>query len=519
MSKTHAQLENHDNDRRAIVADSLIFGIVFAIGLTAFQRIIGFLRGILFCKYMTEEELGSWSLAWSFLMLLAPLAVLGLPGTFPRFVEHFRQRGQLKIFFLRICGFSVAGTMLLVGILSLRPTLFAELLFRNPAQTDLLWMLVISLIFVGALNFATSFTEALRQVRLSTIMRFVSGVSFALLSLVFIFAWESSAVAVTASFAVSCLIGLLPAIWFFARYWNTFEVVSPTVLSHRSMWKKIAPFAMWLWLANLATNGYEIVDRYMLLHLLPLSASEAQGIVGQYHSARVVPLLMVSLAAVLSGILLPYIAAAWEEKRYQDAKVQVSWTLKLTGLLITSFSVIVAMGSSFLFDTVLDGRYNAGLSVLPMTLTYCVWYSMVLVGQDYLWCRDKGKWVVAAYVVGLVVNIGLNYFLIPSFGLGGAVWATFLSTLACLLFLLLSNFVLGLPMSRGIIFVTAVPLLTMIPPWTAAFVLIIIIWAGIYYRWIFDDQEVKQLNKMLEKGAGLIKTGTGTVIGNLGKIS
>ncbi len=493
MSAIQNQPPAEVSDRKTIVADSLALGVIFAIGLTAFQRIIGFLRSVLFCRYLPEEELGSWSLAWSFLMLLAPLAVLGLPGTFGRYVEHFRQRGQLKTFLTRIGWLSLLGTGSLVAGLALYAPFFANLLFRNPAQTDLVWALVFGLLLVGALNFVSSIIEALRQVRLVTIMRFISGVSFAILALVFVFVWDASAVAVTVGFGLSCLIGAIPAVWFLTRYWNDLDSSIAQALSYRSMWARIAPFAAWLWLTNLATNMYEVADRYMLLQLLPLSAAEAHGVIGQYHSARVVPLLMVSLAAVLGGILLPYISAAWEEKRYRDAKIQLSWTLKITGLTITLFGVAVSICAPFLFNVILQGRYSDGLAVLPMTLTYCVWYSLVLVGQDFLWCKDQGKWLFIAYVVGLGINLVLNFLLIPSLGLSGAVWGTFISNLICLACVLLASQWHGFPVNRGIWIASAAPLIILLDPIIGLIVLSVLIWAGIQYRWIFDQEEVAHL--------------------------
>ena len=40
-------------------------------------------------------------MAFGFLMLAAPLVVLSLPGTFGRYVERYRQQGQLRSFLRR----------------------------------------------------------------------------------------------------------------------------------------------------------------------------------------------------------------------------------------------------------------------------------------------------------------------------------------------------------------------------------------------------------------------------------
>ena len=50
----------------------------------------------------------------------------------------------------------------------------------------------------------------------------------------------------------------------------------------------------------------------MLLHFAPVSPSEEQSLVGQYHSGRIIPLVLGGLAAMLNGILMSYMTASWE---------------------------------------------------------------------------------------------------------------------------------------------------------------------------------------------------------------
>lgn len=484
--------------KQAIIADSLTMGIAFALVLTVIQRGVGFVRSILFCRYLPEDELGSFSLAWSFLMLLAPIAVLALPGTFGRYVEYFRQRGQLKSFLKRIGLISLLMTGSCVAALVLFAPAFAQLFFRNSSQTTLVWSLAIALLLVGASNFFSCLVESLRQVRLATWMRFISGVAFAIAALFLMFFWQRSASAVTIGFGISCLIGIVPAIWFLTRNWNHLEDATHQ-LGQRNMWSKIAPFAAWLWLSNLATNMYEVSDRYMLLQCLPMSAEDAQAIIGQYHSARVVPLLLVSLAAVLGSILLPYMSAAWEEKRFKDAKVQLSWTLKLVGLSFSFAGVMVILFSPFLFNVVLQGRYGDGLAILPMTLTYCIWYSIAMVSLDYLWVRDKGKFIFLSISAGLIVNIVLNFLLIPAYGLNGAVWATVASNVACLLLILIFNQRLGFRNDRGIWIAVFSPLVVLLPVWAGLIVISTTIYCGLRYRWIFSEEEAEKLSEFANK--------------------
>ena len=82
-------------------AETLVDSVLILLVLTVVQRMVGFVREILFCRWLNAEQLGQWDLGFGFLMLAAPLAVLSLPGTFPRYVERYRQQGQLRSFLRR----------------------------------------------------------------------------------------------------------------------------------------------------------------------------------------------------------------------------------------------------------------------------------------------------------------------------------------------------------------------------------------------------------------------------------
>ena len=492
MSQPSPELKDPNSGVPELKVDSLKFGIIFALVLTAIQRIVGLVRGVLFCRYLPEEQLGQWSLTWSYLMLLAPLAVLGLPGSFNRYVELYRQRGQLKEFLFRITGISILMTMAFSVLLYFFADSVSHWLFRDASQTRLVIVMAMSLVLVTAFNFMTSLLEALRQVRLVTVMRFVNGLAFAGFAMSLLFIWENGTEAVTIGFALSCLVALVPGIWYFCRNWSLVSE-SSTPLPRKTMWSRVAPFAAWLWVSNVVTNLYEVADRNMLLHFAPASPSDAQALVGQYHSGRIIPLVLVGLAAMLSGILMSYITASWERGEKQKVSQQLRWTLKLMGLGFTFIGVCVLVVSPLLFDVVLQGKFNGGLAVLPLTLVYCIWYSLLTVGQDYLWCREKGMWACLAIISGLVVNVGLNFFLIPAFGLYGAVWATAISNLVALVVLYCINRQFGWIPDSGVWLTVAVPLLLMLPVNLAMASCLVVSWAAFKYSWLFDEGEKQEL--------------------------
>jgi O-antigen/teichoic acid export membrane protein len=74
--------------RRGVQADTLAVSVVILLLATVVQRSVGFGRSVFFCRWLTPEALGEWEMVYSFLMLAAPLAVLGVPGSIGRNAEH-----------------------------------------------------------------------------------------------------------------------------------------------------------------------------------------------------------------------------------------------------------------------------------------------------------------------------------------------------------------------------------------------------------------------------------------------
>jgi O-antigen/teichoic acid export membrane protein len=493
-SKHTAQFLQTDREKlavsRKLVSDSIATGVIFALCLTVGQKIIGFARGILFCRFMTDQELGQWSMAWSSMMLLAPLAVLGLPGCFGRYTEFYRSRGQLKSFISRIAWISIVMTGLLAIAMISSPEWFSNVIFGSVEQVQLVLFLSGTIVIVTASNFLCSLMESLRQVRVVTAMRFVTGIVFAVAGVYLISTWENKAAAAATSYAVACLFGVLPAAWVFWKFRDVgFDSAERTHLPHKEMWKRIAPFALWLWASNFCHNFFEVSDRYMLIHWSSESYELAQGFVGQYHSGRVVPLLLVSVATMLGGVLMPYMSAHWEAGRKDKAIEQLNWTVKLMSISFTAGSVLVLLFSPVLFDWILQGRYNDGLRVLPLTLVYCIWFCLFVVGQDYLWTAEKGKWAAFSIFVGLVVNIVLNMLLIPHMGLTGAVVATTLGNAINVVMIFGFNHLFGCRINSGILLCALTPLVLLANPWLSALAIVLIALLTWKTNWFFTDSE------------------------------
>ena len=487
-----------DNRRSGLTSDPLVMGVAFALGLTVIQRAVGFVRGMMFCRMMPDEQLGQWSVVWSSLMLLAPLAALGLPGSFCRYAEHYLQRGQLRPYVRRIAALAGATTLILAGVMIILPQQFSMLIFREPDHESLIRVMACVFVTVAFFNAVQSLMESLRQVRVVTMMRFLSGIAFAMVAIGLLFVWSNGTLAVIIGFGISCLVGLLPAALFFVRN-KEFIQNSNEPLDHAPMWAKVVPFAAWIWIANFLNNSCDSIDRFLLLHLTPSDSSVAQSHLGQYHSSLIIPQLLVGLAVVISGTLLPYLSAAWERKDFAEAKRILRWTLKTTALGFLTADLLILLAAPLLFNIGLQGKYAEGLSILPLTMVYSFWFCMLICAQNALWCTERLRWVALALTVGLIANVALNWICIPLYGLRGAAFATALANAICLATMLAIVQRDGWTIDCGTWLACGLPVIMILPPPAAVASWILIVFGAWRSDWIFDSAEKQLLRQRLDR--------------------
>lgn len=437
-------------------ADTLADSVVVLLVMTVLQRVIGLGRGMLFCRWLDSEQLGLWDIAFGFLNLAAPLAVLGLPGSFGRYVEYYRQRGQLRTFLRRTAGLSGGLTAFAVAALLLGRSWCAEQVFNRADLGGLMAVLAATLATVVGFNSLVLLLIAVRQHRAVNNLQFFQSLGFAALSLLLFEVWHMSAISAVVAFAVSslvCSLAVLPRLFHVWR--DAPDGGDP--LPHRAMWSKVVPFAIWMWVTNVLYNLFDIVDRYMILHYSGLDIHEALRQVGNYHTSRIVPVLLGAVAGLLGAMLTPHLSHDWEAGRHREVSRRLNMVLKATSLVLLAAGSAVLLGAPLLFQFAFANKYSAGYAVLPWTLSYCTWFGLFAVAQNYLFCAERAGLSSLALLLGLLLNVGLNLLLLPAWGLHGAVWATAVANLVAMLLVLFFSNLAGMRVDRGTWLLTLAP--------------------------------------------------------------
>lgn len=489
---TAPDAEVAEANRQPAGTDSLSTSVLLLGSMTVAQKAIGLARNIAFCGLLLDTELGRWSLANSFLGLAAPLVMAGLPGTFGRYVEHYRAKGQLRQFLLSTSVACAAISALCVVLLYVFPNSCAWLVFGDSRKTELVRLTALALGAVVAFNFLAELFIALRQARLVSVTQFVNSLVFAMVGVALLAGTSLREEALIHAFLVANVVSFLVGCHGAKETWRSLPRDARR-LGQRELWSKMVPFTGWIWASTLLINLFETADRFMLVHLTPGRFGSADALVGQYHCSRVVPLMIVGLACMFATVIVPYLSHDWEQGRRDVVSRRLNLSMKLMSLGLTWGSAVVLAGAPVLFGWVLHGKYDAGRDALPLTLTYCTWFSIGCVTQTYLSCAERTSLISVAYFLGLTANILLNFALIPTWGLSGAVTATAASNLIALVLIQLYNIRLGMQVDRGVWIAMIVPMLICLgtlPALVGTMILALLAFRG---RWYFNLDERRLL--------------------------
>jgi len=482
----------------AVRTDRLADSVLTLLTLMVVQRAIGFVRGILFCRWLDPADLGRWDMAFGFLELAVPLAMLGIPGAFGRYVAYYQQRHQLRGLLRKTTVCSAVLAAVAVCLLVVCRDGLSFLVFGDTEHSRLVVLVAGGLVVLIAYYYCTTMLTALRRSRVVARFEFLHSLLFAVLGIACTYAWQTGAAGVVSAYALGALAALACAAVALWRMWRALPAdLQP--LANRELWPKLLPFALWVWGINWLANLFEHADRYLLLHCGGSDPAAAIAQVGNYHSSRVLPLLLVAIAALLGSVITPYLSHDWELGRRQAVARRIELVVKLLGLLLCSMGVGILVVAPWLFSVGLKGKYVAGLSVLPWTIVYCIWFSLSIMMQKYLWCVERVGCAACCWAAGLAVNVVLNLLLLPRFGRLGLVGATAAGNLVTLLLIQALNARFGLRTSFRVWLIVTLPMLFPLGVIPAAGVMAVVVVATAGGQALLDEDERRELWKVAHR--------------------
>jgi O-antigen/teichoic acid export membrane protein len=376
-------------------------------------------------RYVPAEEYGKASVVMMLVVLLSIISELGLSSSLIKFVNEATTEDERK----RVVSTVLVGSLLVAVPLALICGLLlgslSQLLLGSADYRALVLVGVLGGFGSAILQVGLSFERALARSTRYLFYTLAKGVLSLVLSIALVVLLRQGARGLLVGAALPPLvIGAVVYGRLFARCGLRFS--TPDL---RAMFKFGGP----LMPMNLAMWVLTYSDIYLLRRLS--AAQQALSEVGLYQYAQEICLVLVLPITALNLAWPQFLFSNYRkpEGRALFARVHVyfSFFLIAIGFLVSVFArqIVAVVGSS---------RYEGSAQVMPLLAGSLVFYGLAVIFSSGLYVSGKTSVLASVAGASAVLNVALNFVLIPWLGKQGAALATMITNLVMMITILVS---------------------------------------------------------------------------------
>lgn len=370
------------------------------------RLLVGLFVGVLVARYLGPEQVGLWNYCLAIFTFFVIFPSLGLEYVIPReFVNNKNQEEKLlnTTIMLKFIGASL-------GIVF--SVLFMGLIKGFSSHIILLVFILTSGYLFQSFDAIDYYYQSKLEQKKSVIARMVA---FLLVSVYKLYLVQSDAPLVwfVASSTIDFALGALGLLVTFRSSPMKLRLSNFDIKLAKNLLKDSLVFSISAFVIVI----YYKVDQVMITEMLGVQEN------GIYSVSIRIYELFTFIPAVLVASFLPVIT-----QRYSENETEFKASLKHLYSMLTYISILFTVVVWFAGPIVMDLLYGVQYKGSGEVFRYIgLGFYSVFLGMgtgNYLIIRNKKKFVLIKSLIGLVLNILLNYWLIPILGINGAVIAS-----------------------------------------------------------------------------------------------
>ncbi len=320
-----------------------------------------------------------------------------------RFYPVFEREARLKVFYsLSIKWLIVSVIILIIFFLSIISTARAKI---GEQLYHLMFIGVVVFIFSAFFNVLSCFLRAKRKIKLYsgfTVWRSVTKLIFSLL-LVFVFGYGIAGLLWGEVFS---LIIALPLIWKYAIGKFPWRVPLPLDFT-----KEMTKYSFPLVMGNLAAWILSLSDRFLLEFF---RGSHEVGIYSaSYHISEKSILLLGSLFMLSSG---PIGISIWEKEGEKKSQEFVSKVARYYLIICLPAVVALSVLAQRIINILTAPQYYQSFRIVPLVALGGFFLGFQQIFQTGLVLYKKTNLIMIGIIASGLLNLGLNFVLIPKYG-------------------------------------------------------------------------------------------------------
>ena len=394
----------------------LIKGSSIIFGFKVFGAVALFLTHILISRYYGAETLGVFNLILSLLMISAIFSRMGLDMYVIRILPSLKEKNEIALFLKRVFTIVFMGGVIVSILIYLINPYIDEYIFKSFDASKYLLYLSIVIIPFTFFNILPEVLRGFQDIKIYSFFRNLAQNLFLLLLLSggFYFSYKFDPIYVL-YFSILFITGVLLIVVY--KFLQKRDI---HLFSNGKYKKAILKYSYPMFLTSSMMFFMSYVDSFMISYYL----DEYQ--VGIYSACIKLSFLVTFVLASVNGFIAPKISKAYACGDNKMVKKLYVDSIKLIVLVSSPIFLVL-----YLFPEFFLGLFGEEFKIAVVTLfiVNSAFLVNALCGSVgyMLNMTDNQHQFMKILLIGLVLNIVLNVFLIPIYGINGAAIATLIS--------------------------------------------------------------------------------------------
>ncbi|MFA5029976.1 MAG: oligosaccharide flippase family protein [Patescibacteria group bacterium] len=398
------------------------------LGLIGFLQILTKIRALfvlpLITKVLGTTDYGLWMQFTVTIEFIFPLASLGLTGALTRFFAAEKEKEKIREGFYTIFFVILGLCVVLSTIIHFGSHFLAKSFFDNNIR--IVQLLSITLIFHCLNTLQLSYFRTFKQTNKYSFFFLLE--NYGGLGIILFLVLSGYGI-----FEVLVSLMLVKAILFSIIFVIIAREIGFAFPHFRNM-RHFLHFSLPSIPSNISGWVLQLSDRYVIAFFLGVVA------VGVYSPAYTLGSLVAILAAPFAFILTPYLSESYDRNNLAEVKQYLFYSLKYFLIL----AIPSVFGLALLSKPLLTALSNADIAekayvITPFVAVATLLYGLIIILSEVVGLVKKTIIIAKGWVIGAVLNIGLNLIIIPYLGIFGAALTTFFSYSVVFVFLFLKS--------------------------------------------------------------------------------
>lgn len=174
-------------------------------------------------------------------------------------------------------------------------------------------------------------------------------------------------------------------------------------------------------LSGAAVIVYQRIDQVMIGNMIDKES------VGYFATAGRFLDLILFLPHVLTQTVTPMLVKVYKTGNHNEYRIKSEQFISIVVWVSILLAVSVSISSFWLIKLTYGAKYMAAVPVLQIMAFKTVGMALSSSGGQLMIIEKIQKWAVIKNIIGCCVCVGLNYLLLPKYGIIGSAWVTIIT--------------------------------------------------------------------------------------------